>query len=298
MSSILQSAAPKASLVLELGSHLPLVLGDSVQLQQIVLNLVVNAAEAIGPSGTIVVRTTLAPAPEGGANAGVRLEVMDDGVGMSEATRGRIFDPFFSTKSVGRGLGLAVVQGSVRAHRGTLAVDSGEAGTTFRVVLPASMNAPRPTSERPPATSAWRGHGLVLVADDEPMMRQVVGAMLEGFGFTLCYAADGVEAMEVAERAGKTLVAAVVDVTMPRMDGCKVLAALKLATPTLPVVLMSGYSTEDVGHGADQADGFLTKPFSLEDLSQAMELAMGRFADDPMAALSSAAGPGARRPPS
>jgi CheY-like chemotaxis protein len=254
---------------------------DPVQLRQVVLNLVVNASEALGgQEGEIALSTgtrkldrrLLESAhlgkeiPEGDY---AFLEVRDTGCGMTPETQSRIFDPFFTTKFTGRGLGLAVVLGIVRAHRGGISVASRPgAGTAVTIILPlASEAAPAATpeaAEREP----WRGSGAVLLVDDEPLVRSVAAEMLRMLGYEVVEAGDGIEALErFGERRGD-IVLVILDLTMPRMDGRETLKALRAIDPTLPVLVASGYSQEGCGgwFAGEAGVGFIAKPFRLTAL--------------------------------
>jgi len=297
MSQLLGASIPKkVELVLNLADGLPAVEADPAQLRQLVMNLVINAAEAIGEGeGRISVRTVSGEPGDrfrsdftlGKIEAGrqqVCVEIADSGHGIAQEAVARIFDPFFTTKFTGRGLGLAAVQGIVLRHGGTLAVSSAPgAGSTFRVCLPAG--APRTEQTPPPslaapghaeAAGAWRGSGTILLVDDEAPVRSMAARMLQALGFQVLAAADGNEA--VALVIGSPCPRAVLlDLTMPHMDGRETLRELRRLQAGLPVVLCSGY---DVHESADRfADvgfnGFLQKPYRLDDLAQALRRALG-----------------------
>jgi PAS domain S-box-containing protein len=273
-----RAVSRQAVLTFQLAADLPAVLADTGQMRQVVLNLLSNASEALGEGpGVIAVRTgalragreLLAPLhlgaelPEGEY---VELEVCDTGCGMGAGVQARIFEPFFSTKFTGRGLGLAAVLGIVRSHRGAIGVDSkpGE-GSTFRVLLPA---APAPEDRTPEQAGPARGKGLVLVAEDEEGVRTLARHMLELLGHEVVLAADGDEALaRLHERAGKVRLV-LLDLTMPRRDGEQTLREVRRHWPDLPVLLMSGYSEAELGgRVAGAASGFLQKPFTLQDLA-------------------------------
>jgi signal transduction histidine kinase len=277
---------PGVSLSLELGSGLPAVEADPGQLQQVVMNLIINAGEAIErPIGVVSVATGALSAAEGaaavGPSGGARaeqylfLDVTDDGRGMEQATVGRIFDPFFSTKDKGaapRGLGLASVAGIVRAHGGAIHVETAPGkGTTFRVVLPASRGASRsPTSPRPP--SDWQADGQVLIVDDDPFVRAATRRLLEMLGFTVHEAPEGPTALRlVSELADLRVV--LLDATMPRMAGEEVLRELRRLRSDLPVVVVSGDAEGAVmkRFEPDRPEGWLAKPFTVAELTAALE---------------------------
>lgn len=176
----------------------------------------------------------------------VLLEVSDSGSGMSADTQARIFDPFFSTKFTGRGLGLAAVLGIVRGHKGAMMVDSALGrGTTFKLLFPAATGA-RDTAKTPQeASPTWQGNGTVLVVDDEECMRSLIARMMTMMGFDHVLAADGHEAVEIfrANPAQFTLV--LLDLTMPRMDGEQTFTELCRLRPEVPLVLMSGFNAQE-----------------------------------------------------
>jgi len=272
----------------ELEPDLPAVDGDASQLGQVVMNLVTNAADALGRAGgSIAVRTGVMEAdrsylsrayvdedyPEGRY---VYLEVEDSGSGMSPETRGRIFDPFFTTKATGQGLGLAVVLGIVRSHHGAICVTSDPGlGTTFRVLLPCSHSAAARPGAPPAPAAVVEGAGTVLVVDDEPDVRELAEAMLQRLGVTTLTAADGRAALELLGSRASEVDLVLLDLTMPGLGGLEVLEQIRQIRPELPVVLMSGYSERYSSSGcADHIAGFLQKPFSVEDLSERVRAAL------------------------
>ncbi|MBI5489508.1 MAG: PAS domain S-box protein [Deltaproteobacteria bacterium] len=285
MAELLRVSVPR-TVTLELapaGTPAP-VRADPTQVRQVLLNLVVNAAEAVGERrGRVRLATGECPAgtePHEGTSSVwierpppgpcVFLDVQDDGCGMDADTRTRIFDPFFSTKAQGRGLGLAVVQGIVRAHGAGLELHSEPGcGTTVRVHFPRATHAAplRPSQAAPP--EAYRGSGLVLVVDDEEAPRMVARAMLERLGFATLDAADGEHAIEEFRRSSDRLAAVVLDLTMPGTGGDRVLAELRLIRPDVPVVMVSGYEEPALRDGL-RPDVFVHKPFVLEDLVEAL----------------------------
>src|SRR6185369_9322260 len=197
---------------LQLTERLPGIDADPGQLQQIIMNLVINGAEAIGAEGgSVLVQTGIQPVDEQYietmSTAGellrpgqyVRLEVHDTGCGMSEETMARIFDPFYTTKFAGRGLGLSAVLGIVRSHKGALKVYSKQgSGTTFKVLFPASLNPVG--NQPPPVVRELEGAGAVLVVDDEDVVRQTARRTLERYGYRTLAAQDGASAIEVYRR--------------------------------------------------------------------------------------------------
>jgi two-component system, cell cycle sensor histidine kinase and response regulator CckA len=278
MATLLRTAISKqATLKWDLSPELPPVTADPTQLRQIVMNLITNASDALGErSGTITLRTGVVGSAETDPEppVSVFLEVSDTGCGMDTDTLQRIFDPFFSTKFTGRGLGLAAVMGIVESHQGHVRIRTapGE-GTSFRVVLPAVTGEADAPPRRLPG-AGWRGQGTVLVVEDEEDVREVVGRMLERLGFQVITAMDGVDALRVLDEHDGGVTAVLLDLSMPRMGGPETVQLLRERLPELPVVLMSGYTEQDMASkilkGTGGAVRFLQKPFLPEDLSSVL----------------------------
>ncbi len=275
------SISKKAVLRFDLAAGLPPVMADASQLRQIVMNLVINASEAIGDrSGVIALHTGLVRAdrryladtwlapglPEGDY---AFLEVSDSGSGMTPELKARIFEPFFTTKFTGRGLGLAAVLGIVRSHNGTLKVYSEPGkGSTFKLLLPIAAGV---ATEQPVASSpadTWRGSGRILVVDEEETLRTVLARVLENLGFTATLAADGREAAALFEAEPDAFAAVVMDLTMPHLDGTEAYARMRRVRPDVRVLLMSGFSEEaaTINFAGKGLAGFLQKPFELAHL--------------------------------
>jgi PAS domain S-box-containing protein len=271
----------------ELASELPRVEGDATQLRQVVMNLVLNAAEAMaGEQGRITVRTGCTRCdraalrstyleedlPEGEY---VFLEVADTGSGMDAATRAKIFEPFFTTKFMGRGLGLAAVLGIVRGHRGAIQLDTEVGrGTTFRVLLPRAARTPTPQL---PAPAARLDTSTVLLVDDEEFIRDLGNRVLRAAGYQVLLAADGQEAVEIFRDRSREISVVVLDVLMPRLGGEAALRHFRSIDPNVRVVLSSGYSEHDVGERMEGVAVFLQKPYRPDDLLEAVRRAAGRF---------------------
>jgi signal transduction histidine kinase/CheY-like chemotaxis protein len=278
ITNLVQASIPKnVRLGLALGESLPAIEADSSQLQQVVMNLVINAAESLGEEqGTVEVltlarraeQTELASSvlqPPVSAGEYVVLEVRDTGVGMDQETKMRIFDPFFTTKFTGRGLGLSAVLGIVRAHRGALIVESRAGfGTTFRAYFPCSAKPPGPRE----AFASHRGSGVVLVVDDEDLVLSLAQSVLEAAGYEVLTATNGIEALDVyAVRSGR-IDAVLLDMTMPVMGGEEAMAQLVSRWPDVVVVATSGYDREEAERRfAPRLAGFLQKPYTSAQLS-------------------------------
>ncbi len=269
------------------------VKADPAQVQQVVLNLVINAAEAVGDRpGTVRVttgRTTCSaddlagnvPSmyPDGEAPAPgdyAFLEVADDGSGIPDDVLARIFEPFFTTKFTGRGLGLAAVLGILRGHRGALVIDTEPGrGTTFRVYLPLSTMPVEDSGRRRVPVSDDLGElpgRTVLVVEDEAPVRRYVTALLRRQGAEVLEAADGQDALRVFGQHADRIDCVLLDMTMPRLSGDQCLAGLRALRPDVVVIVMSGYSPEEIRRqfGDEPAAGFLTKPFSAGELGAAL----------------------------
>ncbi len=280
------SISKQVSLRLDHPAYLPAVQGDSSQLQQVVMNLVLNAAEAVGAgAGEVAVR--LAEEEVGAAGAGdlvgceslpagryVRLTVEDTGAGMEPAILLRIFDPFFTTKTTGRGLGLAAVLGIVRSHGGALRIHSTPgAGTKFEVLLPAAgARAQVPPGE----TAASRGQGTVLIIDDEPGVRTATGRMLSMLGYDVLEAPDGAQGLEIFRLRRGAVDVVLLDLTMPGLSGEETLRLLRQAAAEVRVVVFSGYAENDVAERLRPLHpaAVLHKPFTRQELGQALQRAL------------------------
>jgi signal transduction histidine kinase len=295
MQGLLLMSTGNVRLRLDLGPDVRAVDADRTQLRQMVTNLVLNAAEAIGdaPGGTTL-RTRLTwlsredcdamQHPPAAPGAYVLLEVIDAGVGMDTETITKICNPFFSTKLAGRGLGLATVLGVVRAHQGGLSIRSAPgAGTTFGVFLPVGNGgdaAERPlrNATGPAATAARTAPGplqgrTVLLVDDDRSVRTVTTKMLEQLGCTVLSATDGDEGVSVFRDNVRVIDASIVDLTLPNMDGEEAFQAMRAIRPDAPIILTSGCRESEaverlLAHGLR---GFLGKPFSKDELRTALE---------------------------
>ncbi len=282
------SISKKVALRYQLQPGLPVLMGEATQIQQVIMNLVTNASEAIGDGeGIVSIRTgtqsytaedLARDFPSQGVQPGpfLTLEVADTGQGMTPDVQARIFEPFFTTKFTGRGLGLSAMQGIVRGHHGGIRVYSEPGkGSTFKLIFPAGAGGVQ-AAEAVPDEAGWRGSGLVLVVDDEAGVRQVASALLSSMGFTVVTADDGLEALERYKASTEPIRVVLMDLTMPRMDGTETFRELRRLDPTCRVVLTSGYNQQDaiqdfLGKGLA---GFVQKPFLRDDLQRAMREAL------------------------
>jgi CheY-like chemotaxis protein len=206
------------------------------------------------------------------------MEVADTGSGIPPDTLAHIFDPFFTTKTTGRGLGLAALLGIMRGHRGGLQIESGVGkGTTFRLYFPRHA-APAPPKGPSAPPSGIELSGEVLIADDEPGVLEAGQALLESLGFTVIAAEDGEAAVARFLEHVDRLRLVIVDQTMPRMSGADAFRAIRRLRPSLPVILCSGFSEEEVGDAlqAEGLDGFLQKPYRLADLERDVRKVLSR----------------------
>ena len=249
----------------KLSTERAVIHADRGQLSQLVMNLVTNAAEAIGDqSGDVTIRTRA----DGEA---VRLEISDTGSGMDEQTRERIFDSFFSTKGTGRGLGLAAVQGIVKSAGATLHVESAPSrGSLFEIRFPAAKLAPAAGADDAPEAVAKnkRLRGTILVVDDEPEVLKMARELLEFAGFDVIEASDGREAVDQFRSQGDAIDAILLDMTMPGMNGAEELAEIRKMEPQAKVILTSSYDGQDTVASLSGAEGveFLQKPYLARTL--------------------------------
>ena len=278
-------------LELRLPRGLPRVLADPDQVRQILMNLVTNAAEAMGDNpGTVILETDVLDLTADALAAGraevipppgrfVRLSITDTGWGMDAETCRRVFEPFFTTKFIGRGLGMSAVQGIVQGHGGTLFVETtpGE-GTTVRVLFPAvaasaaSASAGEQRKKKTVGAPAKPG-GTILLVDDDAAVRKLGEKMLQRVGHPCITAVDGEDAVAVFQGRKDDIHAIILDLTMPRMDGIRAAEALRELHPEVPILLSSGYSEAEVGPrlGGVGISGFIQKPYRLDRLRAALK---------------------------
>ncbi|HOL70805.1 MAG TPA: PAS domain S-box protein [Bryobacteraceae bacterium] len=280
--ALLRMTIPKkVHLRLELEDKLPPVEADSSQIQQLVMNLVLNGAEAIGDAiGTVVVTTGVREVDETYSQSAlmrdelapgkyVYLEVHDTGCGMDEQTKARIFDPFFTTKFTGRGLGLAAALGIVRGHKGDIKVYSTPGrGSTFKVLLPAAAGS---YTEAAPEVQyqELQGMGTLLIVDDEDIVLKTGKVALERYGYRVLAASNGREALDIFREASGEISLVLLDMTMPVMSGEETLAELRRIRPDVRVVVSSGYNELEAVRrfrGAAVA-GFIQKPYTAAQLA-------------------------------
>jgi PAS domain S-box-containing protein len=287
------SISKMAVLSYDFADNLPAFDGDATQIRQIIMNLIINASDAIGDrSGVIALSTGIQycdpdyidsvdqnmvgsehkPVAE---RMYVYIEVTDTGTGMMVEDITKIFDPFFTTKFTGRGLGLSATLGIVRGHKGAIKVHSEVGkGTTFKVLFPAN-EAPKiiqAATERKRVVSAWRGKGTILIVDDDESICAMASSMVEKMGFDALTAADGRQGVEMYRQHRIEIVCVLLDLTMPQMDGEEAFRALRLIQPDVNVILCSGYNEEEATQrfaNKGLAD-FIQKPYRMETLKEAL----------------------------
>jgi len=277
----------EGALRLELDRNLPPISADAAEIRQMVTSILTNAFEASNETGgDVTVTTSLEHRSREQLESSILgedlqpgsyvvLEVSDSGRGMGPEILAKVFDPFFSTKFTGRGLGMAAVLGIVRANQGAIRVESNPgSGTTVRVYLPTSEAAPGSAVVSPENDTATAGKPTtIMVVDDDDAIRDLCREMLEQAGFHVVTAADGVVAVELLRQSPSTVDAVLLDMTMPRLSGVETFRALVEIRPDLPVIVASGYSEQDAGatFQGSGPSGYLQKPYRLKELVSALE---------------------------
>jgi CheY-like chemotaxis protein len=288
---MLQATMPKdVALETDLPFPGPTISANATHLQQVLTNLCTNAWEAVadGRGAIHLIVKTVSPAQIPGASrfpldwqpqdcTYACLEVVDSGCGIAGQDIEKLFDPFFSTKFAGRGMGLSVALGIVRTHGGGITVQSEPGhGSVFRVFFPVSTEAVHRQSENAANAPESVGGGTVLLVDDLDMMRDMAKKMLEVLGFSVLEARDGVEALEVFRQHQGEFRFVLCDLTMPRMDGWETLAALRELSPDVPIILSSGHNEAQVmdGDHLKAPEAFLSKPYGFSELFDAIARAL------------------------
>jgi signal transduction histidine kinase/CheY-like chemotaxis protein len=288
---LIQASIPRTvQLELELEDAVAPVEVDVAQMQQLIMNLVINGAEAVpaGRPGAVTISASEVQVDEKylraarasnqiASGAYVCIAVRDTGAGMDEGTKARMFDPFFTTKFTGRGLGLAAVLGIVRGHKGFSIVDSTPGqGTTFRVFLPAAASS-HVVSDTKRSTGGLAGSATVLVVDDEAIVRQLTTQVLQGHGHTVLVAENGEKGIEVFSEHASEINLVLLDLTMPVMSGEETFVAMKKLHPNVPIILSSGYSQLEATRRFEGKDvaGFLQKPYRSTTLVETVNEVIG-----------------------
>ncbi len=293
ISELLKRTSTGVELELELqAENRGVLVGDQSQLEQVIMNLVGNARDAVGEGGRVVIRTRdellAAPPPHalGAATSGphVVLEVCDNGAGVDPGVRDRVFEPYFTTKTKGpdrgTGLGLATVLGIVELHGGSVEVDAGldGRGTTLRVFLPSTGRAMEPAVAPRRVAAVPPGSGMLMIVDDDAIVRRAVAKAVETLGYSTVEATSGTDAVEIYRAHKEEIRGIVLDMVMPQMSGRATYVALREIDPAVPVLLMSGYSVnEEVQAILDLGvKAFVAKPHSVEQLAEALSVALQR----------------------
>ncbi|MBX7258646.1 MAG: PocR ligand-binding domain-containing protein [Candidatus Hydrogenedentes bacterium] len=282
------SISKTSTLSLQLARRIPAVRADAGQVQQVIMNLITNAAEAIGEAGgTLTISTGVEECDDAymaqsrmeskpPAGMYVYVEVTDTGCGMDEETLKKLFDPFFTTKFTGRGLGMSAVQGIMKGHGGAIMVESAPGtGTSVRILFPASQ--PGAVTESPTLGGAEAGavslpqpaqSGLILVVDDEDAVRNLCASMLRKLGYKTLLAVDGEEAIAIYREHAERLDCVLLDLMMPKMGGMATLEVLLRIKSDVPIILCSGYDEQEITqrYAGQGHAGFLQKPFRMPSL--------------------------------
>ncbi len=280
----------KVRFIQDFDSKMPPIDADATRIRQIVMNLITNAADAIGDREGVIKLSTgfgcfaaaelqsayldMVPADK----EYVFLEVADNGCGMDEQTLIRLFDPFFTTKFTGRGLGMAAVLGIVRSHKGSLKIDSTPGiGSTIRIYFPASKERNLTARMDKMPLEPKQGKGTILVVDDNKSIRDIVSASLKTFGYTILTANDGSEGIEVFKDNQEKIQMVILDMIMPKLGGMEVYHEIKKLNPDIKALLSSGYTVEDISVSIDKDlnIGYLQKPFSISELLNSITNIMG-----------------------
>ncbi|MDX8405958.1 MAG: response regulator [Mariprofundus sp.] len=280
------SLGKKVRIHIRLEPGLPTVLADYAQLQQIILNLIVNGSDAIGDAQgdiTLAARSVLMDAQSlqrfSDSNqaivAGlyVSISVRDTGCGMDARTLKNMFVPFFTTKKTGNGLGLSAILGMVQRQHGAIKVESEPgAGTVVELLMPCAEQTEVVKAVAQPEPAQLQGGGLVLLVDDERSIRLLLGNMLESMGFDVIRAEDGMAGVELFQRHSVEVVAVVMDMTMPRLNGVEAMCRMRAIRPEVPVLLVSGYNEVEIEalELNSRPDAFIHKPFRMADLNRAL----------------------------
>jgi PAS domain S-box-containing protein len=289
---MMKSSLPQNAVIkFNLSASIPMIEGDVSQLNQLVINLIINASEAIGTAqGEVNVSLDRIeiiagkafkdfddnPIPPGEY---VCLEVTDSGCGMDEATQSRIFEPFFTTKFTGRGLGMSAVLGIIKSHGGVLQLFSQPSqGTTLKVFLPALLNEPTGDENQSSSTASesWQGSGTILLVEDEDEVRFITKELLKMFGFTVLEAVNGKEALEMYQKNAAEIMLVFTDIGMPVMDGYDLVEKLKNLKPELPIIISSGFGDAEVNAriGSDNIAGIISKPYKADKLREVLKSVM------------------------
>lgn len=279
-----------AAIIFESSSDIPFVSGDAGQISQIAMNLIINASEAIGEAQgeirVLLTKTTINADQHVMDHQGKSilpgsfacLEVTDNGCGMDNETRKRIFEPFYTTKFTGRGLGMSAVLGIIMSHGGALQLftESGQ-GSTFKVYLPVpAIESAEDGSTRHVTPVTWQGSGTILLVEDDEQVKSIADAMLTLLGFTVIGASNGKEALELYQENNADITLVLTDVGMPVMNGYELFRELKKRNPGLPIIISSGFCDVDITSkiACGEIAGMLNKPYSFDQLQAVLKRVM------------------------
>lgn len=273
------------AITLDLSEDIPSIKADASQIRQVVMNLIINASEAIGTEqGNITASLAIVRIEAGQSERDyigkvitpgsyICLNVTDNGCGMDEGTKLRIFEPFYTTKFAGRGLGMSAVLGIIAAHNGALQLISQQGvGTTFKVYLP--VQSSEPVGDLLPHVSLmpWQWSGTVLLVEDEPQLSMVAKALIHALGFSVIEAVNGQVALEMYQKNAQDITLVLTDIGMPVMDGYELIRELKLLNPELPIIVSSGFGDAEVtSHLHDNIAGCVSKPYSFNQLREILK---------------------------
>ena len=273
---------PNVSILPDLPTNIPFINGDASQLRQVVMNLIINASESIGEAqGNIHVslaKTAVIAGQTESDHLGkvitpghyVCIKVSDTGCGMNDETKLRIFDPFYTTKITGHGLGMSAVLGIITAHKGALQFSSQPGkGTTFKVYLPVqTSDAVGESSLQQASPEPWQGRGTILLVDDEEQVLMIAKIILKKLGFGVIDATNGKEALELYQKNATDITLVLTDMGMPVMDGYELFRELKKLNPELPIIISSGYGDTIVTSRIPSVDiaGLVNKPYNFDQL--------------------------------
>ena len=289
------SVSKSVVLKYDLGEGLPPLHADATQIGQVILNLITNASEALGERNGVVSIVTsaqhcdeeylsrISPHQQLAAGYYVTLEVSDTGCGMSQAVRQRMFEPFFTTKFTGRGLGMAAVLGIIRGHKGAINVYSEEGrGTTIKVLLPMSDTASALIDDATHDLHHVATGSMALLVDDEETVRTLGRLMLERMGYEVLLAVDGEQGVDLFAQHADQIAFVLLDLTMPHMDGREAFRAMKRIRDDVPIILSSGYNSQDVTQqfAGRRLSGFIQKPYQPQDLARKLNEVLGSLPSD------------------
>jgi signal transduction histidine kinase/CheY-like chemotaxis protein len=269
-----------------LSHDIPAFTGDASQIRQVVMNLIINAAEAIGEvDGEIDVVLTQAEITTKHeekdhhgviipAGRYILIQVTDSGCGMDDNTRRKIFEPFYTTKFTGRGLGMSAVLGIIKGHHGALQLESRLGhGSTFKIYLPVQSSTETEEANQKTASAAWHGSGTILLAEDEEQVKSVAIILLQELGFRVLDAANGKEALELYQQNAADIRLVITDMGMPVMNGYELFYKLKQLNPQLPIIITSGFGEAEIASKVPREEiaGLLNKPYRFEQLRDVLK---------------------------